>query len=470
MMRASSFPASIVVYGLSILLTKGFTLISMPLIAAYLTPADFGDLDLATSVVEFAGLIASLGLADMLYRFAAVAEPEQRRSETAEIAATALVAGICLVIVSQIAAPALWRILGIGLSLLSFRAGLAAAALSGLITLPLAWLRLNGRPMAYLGFVAVRSLAQIGLVWLLLARGFGAESVFYSTAVVHTAAAVTMVATMAARDGLRLRPAAFRRLASYGLPLVGAGLAMFALGSADRWFLAAIPRSELAHYAVAVKLSLAVSLVIQPVMLWWGPQRLAVLIAPGGIARNRRVFLAAFAILSGGTAAVVLAMPIFARWALPPAYAPALALLPALAFAVALNELVALSNAGAYLGRSSWPVLGVNIGAAIVALAGYAALAPVHGVGGVIAATILAQTLRLAAFMALSRRTAPTPLFSWQTALLAAAALAPVLYARDAGAVIQIAALAALPFSIMAAAFATGVAPHPSRLYHAVAS
>lgn len=106
---------------------------------------------------------------------------------------------------------------------------------------------------------------------------------------------------------------------------------------------------------------------------------------------------------------ISLAMPLFVWTALPDTYAPALALLPALIVAIAMNELVSLSNAGAYFGKATWQVLGINCIAAGIALIGYAFLVPLHGVAGAIEATIEAQIFRLVAFAWLNRRTAPVP-------------------------------------------------------------
>ena len=112
---------------------------------------------------------------------------------------------------------------------------------------------------------------------------------------------------------------------------------------------------------------------------------------------------------------ISLAMPLFVWTALPETYAPALVWLPWLIVAIALNELVSLSNAGAYLGKATWRVLGINASAASIALVGYSILVPLHGIAGAIEATIGAQLFRLSAFAWLTRHTAPLPWISPST-------------------------------------------------------
>lgn len=420
------FPRSIALYGLAIVMMKGFSLISIPLVTSYLTPADFGDLDLAASVIEFVALLSGLCLADMLYRFASDDSQTGRNHEAAAIIGTALVIGVLIALTAQGLAAVIHETLDLGISEGAFRAGLLAACLTGLIELPLAWLRLKNWPALFLSFVAGRSILQIGLIFLLLNQGAGADGVLYANAMVDVGLSVTMLGLMIRREGIAVRLVAFKRLYSYSFPLVGSALAMFALGAADRWFLAdAISRDALAHYAIATKLALATSLAIQPLCLWWYPKRIGILQQPGGVSRNAEVWTWGVSILAGGGAMISLAMPLFVWTALPDTYAPALTWLPALIVAIALNELVSLSNAGAYLGKATWRVLGVNAGAACIALIGYALLVPLHGIAGAIEATVGAQFFRLAAFALLTRHTAPVPWLSPLTWLIAGFSISP---------------------------------------------
>ena len=420
MFGSLKFPKSIALYGLAIVMMKGFSLISIPLVTSYLTPADFGDLDLAASVIEFVALLSGLCLADMLYRFASGPDAPGKPGEAAAIIGTALIAGSLIGLIAQGMATPIHESLELGISNGAFRAGLLAACLTGLIELPLAWLRLKNRPVLFLSFVAGRSILQIGLIYLMLNHGAGANGVLYANAAVDTGLSAAMLGIMIRREGIAVRVVAFQRLFSYSLPLVGSALAMFALGAADRWFLAdAISREALAHYAIAAKLALATSLAIQPLCLWWYPKRIGILQQPGGISKNAEVWTWGVTILAGGGAMISLAMPLFVWTALPDGYAPALAWLPALIVAIAMNELVSLSNAGAYLGKATWRVLGINCSAAGIALIGYAFLVPLHGIAGAIEATIGAQIFRLVAFAWLTRRTAPVPWLSPQTWMIA---------------------------------------------------
>lgn len=457
---------SFFLYGLAILLTKGFSLVSIPLVAQYLRPDEFGDLDVAASLVEFTGLVAALGMADTLYRFA----PTEGKPAIAGIAGTALGSAACLLVAGFFAAPALHGMFGLAMPVSALRTGLAAAAIGGLIELPLAWLRWIGKPLAFLGFAAFRSLAQIGLVWLFLSRDAGPAGIFLATLVVHASAAMVLTGMVWRDCGIVFSAKAIRRLLAYGMPLTVSALALFALGSLDRWFLAGtVSHEAIGLYAIALKFALAASLAVQPLTLWWLPKRLAVLGEAGGAEANARVWKAGVTIMLMSGASACLAMPVFFALALPASYAPALAYLPALAGLVVVNEIIGLSNAGAYLGRTGLPVLLVNAIAALAALSGYWILVPARGIDGAIMATYAAQSWRFIAFVLLSRKAAPVPVLSAAPWLTAFAAAVPVAFAYRDGVPDPVAALPLLLMSTAlacAAALATGMIVLPRTAFH----
>lgn len=443
-MRIPAQLRSFAAYGLAIVLMKGFALVTIPLVASHLAPAEYGELDLSVSLIEFVSLFCTFGLAEVLYRFCGGAAPEDRQ-RLRELAGAALVSAAIAAALVQVAAPFLYTLSGLRIDRGVFHLALAAASLTALVELPLAYLRLRDWPMMFLGFVLGRTLLQTLLMWLLLSRGMGPEGVLIANAAVQFLLAGTLTFVFVKNTGLSLSSAMARNLAFYGFPLVLSGVTMFALGSADRWFLAgAVSREELAHYAIATKLALATALLIQPLGLWWYPRRLSILREHGGIDQNRRVWGVGLAILAGGGAMINMAMPVFVGLLLPQDYAPALAFLPWLTLVFALNELVSLSNAGAYLGRSSWIVLAVNASAAVLVVALYFAAAPRFGVAGAIGATLAAQSFRLVAFSWISRKSAPPPLFSPRTPAILAASLLPwALLPADASLPVVAAAMAA---------------------------
>jgi O-antigen/teichoic acid export membrane protein len=226
-------------FGVSVLLTKGLSLISIPVVARFLSPSDYGRLELVSSFVEIAGIVLSFGLADSLFRFASCEADDERRRIAAGLTGSALLYAVLAGVALQ---GGVWFIaphLGLQSIATPLAFGLATATFSGLIELPIAWMRFTNRPGRFVVFAASRSIAQVAFAIVVLSLGYGVNGMLAANAVIDLCVAGALVGLQARETGVRLDRATFARAASYGLPLVGGALSMFVLGSCDRWFLAA---------------------------------------------------------------------------------------------------------------------------------------------------------------------------------------------------------------------------------------
>ncbi len=403
-------------FGASILLTKGLALVTLPLVTGHLAPSDYGRLEIVTSVVEAFGIVMTLGIADSLFRFAGPESGARQREVVAGLTGLAMTLAAVIGALLQVGVWTLAPRVGLGFVQTPLAIGLAAATLSGLIELPLAWIRLRGHAGAFLGFTAARALLQVATMAVTLNAGFGVTGLLAGNASVDALIAATLLSLQIRECGVRLDRPTFALAGRYSLPLIGGALSMFVLGSCDRWFLAgAVPTATLGFYGLAVKLSQIAPLAIQPFGLWWYARRIAVLKQPGGIEDSRRGVAIGMTLLAGGAVLSGVGGPVLVNALLPHAYRGALPYLPWLVLAAALNELCSLVNVGAYAGRHGYRVLGVNSAGAAVALAGYVALTQPFGVWGAIAATIAGHGARLALYLHLGRVDAPIP-YPWRLA------------------------------------------------------
>lgn len=408
---------------------KGFSIITIPLMAHFLSPDDFGRLDVAVSLIEFTSLIFTLGLADTVVRFASMeaARRAQRRC-AAELLGAGMAIVALLAVLVQLAAPWLIALIGITIDETAVRWGLAGATATGLIEMPLIWLRFRDQAWRFFGFVAVRSVVQASATIGVLYAGGGAAGVLIANAVVALTFASVLLISQVRRTGLGFSGWALRSVGGYGLPLVGGLLAMFALGNCDRWFLSGtIADSEIAFYGLAVKLGLATALLTQPFMLWWNARRIAMLARPGGLSKIAAAWGRGVSLLLMSGLFVALAGPMFIHAAFPADYARAVVYLPLVVVISVLNELCSLSNIGCYAAAHGLRVLLVNTLGALVALALYALLIPAYGAFGAIAATIAGHLARLGLFLLMGQERAPVQ-YAWGP-FLAACALAAALVA-----------------------------------------
>jgi O-antigen/teichoic acid export membrane protein len=410
-------------YTASVAFDKGFSIITIPMVAGYLAPHEFGRLDVVVSVIEFAGLVLSFGVAESLIRFAGAAGTEaERRRCAARFLGTALILAVCAGALLQLAAPWLAAALHIKVGMPALRLGLAGATVAALIETPLIWMRLNHRSDLYLAFVIGRSSCQVLLMWLVLRSGGGSDGLVMANAWAMLLFAACLVLWQLSSTGIALPREALTRVGGYGLPLVGAGLAMFALGNGNRWFLSGrVSDAEIAFLGMAFKLALIAPLLLQPFALWWNAQRIDALTAPDGLKKSAEAWGLGFSVLTLSALAVALGGPVLIHLALPPAYAGASLYLPFAVLVCFCNELNTLCNVGAYAKPSGLYVFGVNATGAAVAVNLYALFVPHFGVPGVLGAMIAGHLVRLALFLRIGCASAPIRYPS--AAALSAAAL-----------------------------------------------
>jgi O-antigen/teichoic acid export membrane protein len=451
MLRVLTQLRSFWLFGASVLLTKSMSLVTIPLTTGRLSPSDYGRLELVASIVEAFGIVMTLGLADSLFRFGGGEPAPKQRDVIAGLTGMALTLALAAGAALQVAVWTLAPRLGLSTIVVPLSIGLFAATLSGLIELPLAWLRLRGRAGAFLLFTCSRTLIQVAVMAVTLRAGFGIVGLLAGNASVDAMIAATLL-TLQIRDcGIRFDRATFARAGRYGLPLIGGALSMFVLGSCDRWFLAGVVApSELGFYGLAAKLSAITILAMQPFGLWWYAQRIGYLKKDGGLEASARAIGVGMILLAAGAAATCIGAPLLVYGLLPSAYRAALPFLPWLVLAVSLNELCSLLNVGAYARSTGYQVLAVNTCGAAVALTGYILLTPTHGVWGAIAATIAAHCVRLTLYLVVGRSAAPIPYPLGLAGILFALVVALVLGMREAS------GAATSVFLVAAAAVALG--------------
>jgi O-antigen/teichoic acid export membrane protein len=460
-----------VAYVASVALTRGFSLITIPVYARCLSPAEFAELEILASLLEFVGLIAAMGLVETMFRFAGAAGREhERRTIAAGLLAVGLIAAGAMICGALAWGALPGTFLGLSLAPEAVRAGLIAAALSGIISLPLAWMRLCDRPILFMKFTVARGTAQAAAVISMLASGAGANGVLIGNFAVELVAATVLVVWQWRSTGISFDRGAVKNNLSYGAPLVGAALAMYAIGNLDRLFLAGQANSaDIANYALALKLALAAPLLLQPFALWWMPRRSAWLDQADGLERTASAIGGGFALLTLSCVFVCFAGFAFVALALPDSYAGSAIYLPWVVLLCALNEFSGFVSTAVYQSRFGFGALAINVIGALVAVLGYAILIAPYGVMGAVVATIIAQSARIALFVGAGRRIAAIPYAYGRMTVLALLAFGLVWACPTAASVWAISLQGVLALVACGlCSYAIGLCPKPAILRLAV--
>jgi len=386
-----------VAYVGSVFLERVFSFITVPLMAVFLKPGEYGQYDRAVSLIDFFAVITALGLADCVVRFVTTAPDENAQKRAlSELLGVGLAVACAVGVVSQLVLPYLVAALHIKVGLVAVRCSVAALSVVALADASLCWVRFKGRSDTYFLFVAIRAVALACATILALTGGYGVEGIMISNAALLIAISGVTFALVAHESGLGFSEVRARQLFEYGLPLIGAGLLMFVLGSCNRWFLTdRVSDAEIGYFGLASRLSMMVAVGFAPFILWWGPKRIAVLQTAEGAATTARVWGQGVCLLILAAAGVSLAGPIFIELFLPKAYAPAEAFMPVTALLQVLATVCVLSNSSVYARPTGVPALAVDITGVVGALVGFYVLVPPYGIAGAIAATALGHGIRM---------------------------------------------------------------------------
>jgi O-antigen/teichoic acid export membrane protein len=248
-------------YGVGDFVARFLGIFLLPLYTAYLTPADYGQIEILVAGSAVLLVVLRRGVSEGFFRFYFDAADAARRTTVVRTTFwfTMASATVALVLGLVFAEP-LGRLLQLG-----DEADLVRAAVLGL------WAQLNfsqlmvvyraeERAVAFsiatLATVVVTIAATVLLVVVLDGGALGAlVGSFAGTLVVYCGLLFTRRADL----GLEFNRPLLRAMNRFGAPLVPAALALWAIGFADRWFIAVLKdQTEVGVYSVAVRVASAV--------------------------------------------------------------------------------------------------------------------------------------------------------------------------------------------------------------------
>ena len=397
MPRFDTAIAQTALYGFSIVIMKGISILMLPFIAHQLEPEAFGKLEVLSSFAVIGSILVGLGLDDTLYRFAGEArDVSERKRIAARVFGLGLLAGGVALGLLWFLAAELTRWLPGDIQIYELRLVLVVLALEGAIAIPMGWLRMQNRAIAFFVLSIARAATQATLILLMLQPGNDITPVLEAGCIAASIQALVLAGMQLRDTGIRLGGPIGSGLIRYSLPIVGSGLIAFLLNGLDRWIIAGhAGLAEVALYGVAAKFALAAVLLLQPFGMWWSPKRFEVIAGPDGDARATATICLGISLCLIICVAVATGAPVLIGWLMPGDYYHSAAFALGLVIAMSLREISELVNIGCYLSRSTIAQFWINLASSLTGLLCMLVLVDDHGAWGVILALILAQSMRL---------------------------------------------------------------------------
>lgn len=396
-------------YGMAVVVEKAGSLIVVPMLAAFLTPAQFGRYDVVVSFLELFVLIAAAGLAPQLIRFAqTAASPSEERRCAAEILGVGVIVATIWSMLAVVFAEQIIDTFGLSVSVLAFQIVFVAGALDIFMAVPFVWFRFKDRAVLFL-IIAIARVASMAIGFsTTVILGYGVDGLLIVGGCIGLTFSTICALIQYSETGLIISRRRIVQTLRYGVPLVGAAIATYLMLSASRVFANGhVPDEEIGYLGLALRLALAVFILLYPIEMWWAPKRIAVLNEPDGLERSAQIWGLQTAMLVYGAVGVSLATPLFVLVLLPSAYAEIVYLVPIACIAFGLHQLSSFSNVGSLRRETGYQVLAIDGAGAVVTVLGYLILIPIYGVYGALFAMIAGHATRFVAYLAAGARTTP---------------------------------------------------------------
>jgi O-antigen/teichoic acid export membrane protein len=267
-----------VVYGLGGLISKAVALFLVPVYTRIFSPEAFGTIEMLTVLNALLGAILVMGM-DSALSFYFFEQKNNGQAAQARVVSAVLqwklVWGVGIVGIATVLSPLMnmWLFDG-QLDVLYFGIAFLAALFAQVMSQSAEVFRLLYRPWNYITITLCQTLASAAIaLTLIILLGFGVLGFFVG--MLAGAVLASIIGWWGIRDYLdfsQVHRNWWPKLLKFGAPLVPAGMAMYVLNTADRWFVNYYHgQSALGLYAVGAKFAVVVSVAVATFRLAWWP-------------------------------------------------------------------------------------------------------------------------------------------------------------------------------------------------------
>jgi O-antigen/teichoic acid export membrane protein len=373
-------------YGIVIVLSRAVSFIMLPVYTKFLTPDDYGVLQLLDMTVDIAAILLVAGMSAGMQRFWFKATTEAERNS---IVVTTFVLEVGLSLAGAallwVLAPLLWlhALEGAGSPLL-IRVAAANFTLGVLSAVPLLLLQTEKRVFPYAVAMLARLALQLGLnVLFVVGFRWGVLGILASTLIANVVLGTALAAWLLRRTGLQVRASVLRDLRRFGVPYQISTAGSFILTFGDRFFLQASRTiAEVGLYGLAYQFGfLLAQLSAAPFLSAWDPHRYE-LVNEAAERRDARysagLFYFSFVILTLGVGIALFIRPTL-RLMTSPAFWSAADMVPLVLLAYVLQSWTFAVKFGIDVSEQTRYYTYATWASVVVTVALYAALIPRFG-------------------------------------------------------------------------------------------
>jgi O-antigen/teichoic acid export membrane protein len=268
-------------------------------------------------------------------------------------------------------------------------------------------MRLLYRPFAYITITLSQSILSAALILIfIISFDQGILGFFIGTAIASLVIAI--LGWFCIRDYWqfeRIHINLWLQLIRFGLPLMPAGVAMYFMSAADRWFVIHFHGPEsLGVFAIGAKFAMLLTLVIETFRKAWWPIAMDSMHSKDGPNTFRMIARLYMGIATAGTVVLTVISPWLVKWMTAPEFHKAWPIIGILAWHAVFYGFYLIASAGMWKVEKTYISLYFMSGAAIVGLLLNWLLVPTYGGVGAAIATSMTYFLWVIVSMYVSEK------------------------------------------------------------------
>jgi O-antigen/teichoic acid export membrane protein len=386
------------VYGIGNILVKALGFFMIPFYTHYLTPQDYGILEILDLSMSLFALVLNMGLTPALLRCYAAAEtPEEKRKVISTACVFALVTGAITFLAGAAAVrPATALLFGPSAPPVYVLLSFSSIVLNYVANPPRTYLRALEASGMYTVIDTGSVLVLLVLNVIFIAGlHLGLAGVLWSSLIVAFLQAALVGGWAFYKAGVRFAWPHLERMLRFGVPLIFANVGLFVLNFSDRFFLQHLRSLEVVGiYALGYKFGYMMNyLVVQPFFVMWQSRMYSI----HARTDHRAVFQQFFALFAAGLIFAGLAMSIFSpeivRLMVEARFAASQNVIPVVVLAYIFYGLSFYAQLGLFLTDRTKAIGVIGLGAAAFNLAANYFLIDRYGMMGAAVATLASFAL-----------------------------------------------------------------------------
>ena len=388
------------IYGTGIVISKAVSFIMLPIYTRYLTPADYGVIELLTMTIDIIAITAGMGLDATVFKYYSEYENAEEKEEIISTAA------IMMIIVGSVTST-LGIIFADKLSQLVFSQVdnayyfrllfLINFLQSSIVIISVMFIRAMQKSKLFVLISLIKLVIQVSLnIYFLVILGMGISGILYSTLLSDLIIGLYLSIYTFRRIGFRFSISKSKKMIKFGYPFIFVSLSSFVLTYSDRYFLNAFNNlNTVGIYALAYKFGFLLGyLAVVPFMQIWESQRFEIAKQDNALPIFKRVFLYFNIVLISLSLLISLFVKDVLTIMSDPSYLNAYKIVPIIIVAYVIQAWTFYCNLGIYIKSRSKYMAIASLISAISVTALNVILIPKYGAYGAAWATVGAFFIR----------------------------------------------------------------------------